>query len=121
MSDIIRTDVKVNLDGITQRVESVIHSDETMTEVHREFANIINPWIPYDTGRLADKDVRINAEGVTYYAPYASKNYYGDDIHHKTDKHPLATAYWDKVAMQTEQELLAERVKEILVRRINNG
>ena len=121
MSKFITTDVKVDLSGITQRIDNVVNDSATMTEVHQTFADIINPWIPYDTGRLADKDVRITAEGVTYYAPWAEKNYYGDDIQHRTDKHPLATAYWDKVAMQTEREKLALEVKEILIRRLGNG
>ena len=117
----IETTVKVNLQGVQSRLENAINSPDTMTEIHQDFAKTINPWIPKDTGRLADKDVRITAEGVTYYAPWAEKNYYGDDIHHRTDKHPLATAHWDKVAMQTEREAFAQRVKEIIMRRYNNG
>ena len=118
---IIKTNVNINLNSIESKLSQTLNDPNTMTEVHQEFANVINPWIPKNTGRLADGDVRVDATGVTYYAPYASKCYYGDDIPFRTDKHPLATAHWDKVAMHTERAVFAQTVKEIIIRRYNNG
>lgn len=120
MSDIIRTEVKVDVAGITNKVESVIHRDDTMLEVHQVFAKVIDPWVPYDTGALS-QHLDITPTGVTYTEPYAAKQYYGDEFKHTTEHHPLASAHWDEVAMQTERANLAMQVKEILVRRLNNG
>ena len=120
MSDIIKTEVSIDMTSITNKIEELLNDDAVMTEVHTEFANIIDPWVPYDTGNLS-KDITIDASGVVYNADYAAKQYYGTEFNHKTEVHPLATAHWDQVAMQTEKEVLAAKVREILIRRINSG
>lgn len=121
MSDYIKTDVTVNIDAIKSKIESVINDSAVMTEVHQTFAGIIDPWIPFDTGNMSQEEISISAECVTYYAEYARKQYYGTEFNHTRTHHPLATAYWDKVAMQTEKEHLAQEVHDIIVRRLNNG
>ena len=65
--------------------------------------------------------VEIQPDGVVYTADYAWKQYYGTEFRHKTDVHPLATAFWDKVAMETQYDNFAEGIKEIIIRRYNNG
>lgn len=127
MSDnVIHIDIQINEQAIYAKTVGLLSDPQVMTEVHRVFADIIDPWVPMDTGELAT-NLTIDETGVTYNAydesdgHYAAKNYYGIDIKHKKDKHPLATAYWDKVAMQTERERLAQEVKDILVRKANNG
>ena len=118
---VIKTDVKVDMSGVQQRLEDVIRDDDFMTLVHAYYAKVLEPYVPYDTGYLSGQSVEISAEGVTYTADYAWKQYYGTEFNHKRDVHPLATALWDEVAMQTQKEVFAEQIKEILVRRINNG
>lgn len=118
---IIKTDVSVDMSGIEQKLEDIVQDTDFMTLVHAYYAKILNPYVPYDTGYLSGESVEISADGVTYTADYAWKQYYGTEFNHKRDVHPLATALWDKVAMQTEQDLFAEQVKEILIRRYNNG
>lgn len=120
MSDYINTDVTVNVDAISQRIESAIRDEGVRLQTHQVFADIIDPWIPYDTGNLS-QDITITPECVTYNADYAFDQYYNTQYRHKTEHHPLATARWDKVAMQTEKEHLAQEVKDIVVRKLNNG
>jgi len=117
----ISVKVDVDMDGITKRIEDVIHDEAVMTEVHEAYADVLNPYVPYDTGYLSQDSVEVSAEGVTYTADYAWKQYYGTEYNHKKEVHPLATAMWDKVAMQTEKEAFAETVREIIVRRLNSG
>ena len=117
----ISVKVDVDMDGITKRIEDIIHDEGVMTEVHEAYAEVLNPYVPYDTGYLSQDSVEVSAEGVTYTADYAWKQYYGTEYNHKKEVHPLATAMWDKVAMQTEKEAFAETVKEIIVRRLNGG
>lgn len=120
MSKFITTDVKIDDTAILKTVEAITHDDGVMTEVHQAFAEIINPYVPYDTGNLS-QDITVSAEGVTYHADYAAKQYYGEEFHHNKEHHPLASAHWDAVAMQTEKEAFANRVTEIIKERENNG
>lgn len=117
---IVSTEVTVDTDAISRRIESAITDTGVMTQVHQELADTVDPWVPYDTGALSH-NLTINAEGVTYNEDYASKQYYGEEFHHNTEHHPLATAYWDKVAMQTQKDQFALQVKEIVVRKLNGG
>ena len=117
MADGIKTEVTINELALQNKLEALIKDESVMTEVHEKFAETIFPYVPYDTGRLSEQDVRVDATGVTYYAPYAAKNYYGDDINHKKEKHPLATSHWDEVAMQTKKEEFAKEVEDILKRK----
>lgn len=121
MSNIVTTTVSVDVSEITKEIQNIINSDETMTEVHEAFASILDPYVPYDTGNMSQDEISIDADGVTYYAEYAAKQYYGVEFKHTKDTHPLATAYWDKVAMQTQQEAFAQEVADIIARRLSNG
>ena len=121
MSIVSVTDVKVNLDGVINDIENVINDESTMTLIHARFAQILDPYVPYDTGYLSQDSVEIEAYGVVYTADYAWKQYYGEDFKHKTEVHPLATAFWDKVAMENHYDEFVEDVREILVRRMRNG
>ena len=119
----IHIDVKVD----ARRFSDQIYSFATMGtnwEIGKKFKQIVDPYVPYDTGNLS-KDVTVSTgEGnieVIYNAPYAKKVYYGDDIAFHKDKHPLATAYWDKVAMQTEREHFAREVEQIIKKAIKEN
>jgi hypothetical protein len=42
-----------------------------------------------------------NGEGVVHHkAPYARRQYYGDDLNFSAEKHPLATSHWNEAAKQ---------------------
>lgn len=114
MGNVIK--VTVDVDGILASPNSLdeLIDDDVMLEVHRVFAETIDPWTPFLTGQLSG-DIVISADGVTYNVPYASEKYYGT-VYHK-EVHPLATSHWDEVAMQTEMDAFTARVKQILVER----
>jgi hypothetical protein len=112
---------EADLQGITDNLREVVNDDQTMLLIHALFAQTIDPYVPYDTGYLSKGSVEIESDGVVYTAEYAQKQYYGDEFRHKTEVHPLATAFWDRVAMQTELDSFAEGVKEIILRRLGNG
>lgn len=115
------TNVNVDLTNITQELQRVIDNPDTMLLVHARYAQILDPYVPYDTGYLSQDSVEIEPFGVVYTADYAWRQYYGEEFNHKRDVHPLATAFWDKVAMETHIDEFAEDVKEIILRRYNNG
>ena len=118
MDNLIDVDIQVDETALQAKLQKLIEDDSVKVQANQILARIIDPWIPYDTGELAG-NITITADGITYHAPYAAKNYYGDDIRHKTDKHPLATAHWDDVAMQTEMPKLIAEIRDVLIRKAN--
>ena len=90
--------------------------DTTMIAIHNEFAKTIDPWVPFLEGNLSQQ-LDITAQGVEYTVPYSRRQYFGEWFNHTTDFHPLATAKWDEVAMQTQLEVFREKIKQILERR----
>ena len=63
---------------------------------------LVNPFVPMDTGFLANDGVSVYARGSTGYvrygAPYAVFAYYGAGKRFSPSKHPLASAEWDRAA-----------------------
>ena len=88
--------VTVDSSYVLEKLQNVVNDDWTRTTVNARFAQIIDPYVPYDTGYLSQDSVEIEPDGVYYTAPYAWRQYYGEDFNHKTEVHPLATARWDK-------------------------
>ena len=103
-------------DAIQKKMESLINDPSTMYEVHMQFARIIDPWVPYLHGPLS-KTIEIEPNCVRYTQPYARYQYYGVGFNHTKDVHPLASAQWDKVAMETQLDKFKEQVQDILDRR----
>lgn len=107
--------VDIDEKELQRKLDSLI-DDKTMLEVHNVFAKMIDPWVPFLEGPLS-QTLRISPEGVDYLVPYAHYQYTGDGFNHTTEYHPLATARWDEVAMQTELERFKKEVTAILERR----
>lgn len=115
MSDVVKTTVSVDVSAILDKVNR-LKDNATMTEIHTAFYKMIDPWVPYLNGPLSTT-VNITADYVDYLMPYAHYQYYGIGFNHTTDHHPLATAQWDKVAMQTQRDSFVATVEAILKRR----
>lgn len=76
---------------------------KTMLFAANEAYRLMNPFVPMDTGTLADT-VGITATEtvgtVHYKVPYASRQYYAQGRSFRKHKHPMATAYWDHAMKQ---------------------
>ena len=108
---------EMNQGAVFDKINAVTHNVGTMIDISRKVVEVIDPYVPYDTGNLSNSATFVHTlEGtsIVYEAPYASKVYHGVDIAFHKDKHPLATAYWDKVAMQNERTRLAREAEAIL-------
>ena len=112
----IRVNVEVNAPAIQDKLSALFHDDRTMLEIHNLFAKTIDPWVPYLNGPLS-QTVEVTPQYIRYTVPYAHYQYYGVGFDHTREVHPLASAMWDKVAMQAKRTSFEARVKEILVRR----
>lgn len=116
MATRVHSKVNVHTGGIEAQIHRLIDDPATMLEVHTLFAKTIDPWVPYLHGPLS-QTIEIEPDCVRYTQPYARRQYYGVGFNHTTDTHPLASALWDKVAMQTQRDTFADQVHDILVRR----
>ena len=91
-------------------------NDDTLLFANYEFWRLYFPYVPMDTGTLAES-VEITPKYVRHIVPYAAKIYYGDHMNFHLDRHPLACARWDVVAMQTQREKLVRAVENFMKRR----
>lgn len=107
--------IDIDENSIVNKVENLI-DESTMLEIHNLFAKLINPWVPYLEGPLS-QNIEVTPEYVRYLQIYANYQYWGLEFNHTKDVHPLASARWDKVAMQTEMEKFEDGVRTILERR----
>lgn len=98
-------------------MEELVNDEGTMLAVHTQFAKTVDPWVPYLTGMLAHRTIQITPQCVRYTQPYARYQYYGVGFNHTKDVHPLASAMWDKVAMQSKGDSFRQSVEKILKRR----
>lgn len=113
MSDVRITKVEIDEKAIQGKLEALL-DPVTMTQIQRAFAEVIDKYTPFLTGRLLNT-AQISSDGITYTVPYAREKYYGE-VYFK-EIHPLATSHWDVVAMETQMPVLKERVLEILQQR----
>lgn len=113
--DIVKFQVHIDDKAIQKQIESLI-DDKVMLEIQNLFAKTIDPWVPFLEGPLS-QTLEITPEYVKYLVPYAHYQYEGTNFKHTTDYHPLASAHWDKVAMQTQLDIFVAQVKQILERR----
>lgn len=105
MSISIRWAKRLNAKKISNRYIN----DRVRLFAHSELYNLSGKYVPWRDGNLA-RLVEITPEHVRYVSPYASRMYYGVGFRFRKDEHPLATAMWDKVAMQTQRDKLTRAV-----------
>lgn len=84
------------------QIASAIISDDVKKFAAAEWHRLYTPFVPMgDTGQLANNVVYI-AEGsmgvIHHVVPYARYQYNGEGFTFRRDKHPLASAGWDKAA-----------------------
>lgn len=111
----IEVKVKINDKHIQDIVDDLL-DNKTMLEIHNLLYKMCDPYVPYLEGPLS-QTVEVSATGVRYIVPYARYQYYGDDFHHNTEYHPLASARWDEAMMRDHGDEFNEQVTEILRRR----
>lgn len=102
---------------IQDKLDVVANDDRVMLQINNELARIIDPWVPFLEGALA-QTIEVDAKGITYTQPYATRQYYGVDFNHTKDYHPLASARWDEVAMTVKRDEFEKIVEKIVTKRL---
>ena len=106
--------VKVDLD-IAQIIKGRL-DDEAKLFLANTAYKLMNDYIPMDTGSLA-QTVDLTPEYLHFKVPYAEKMYEGDQFHFRKDKHPLATAHWDKAMMDARGDKLRQTMQNYMDKR----
>lgn len=107
-------EVKFKCDINPNRIAAKIaESKEFWTIAHLEWWRLITPYTPFQTGNLAE-DVTITAEAIKYNSPYANRMYKGDNFNFRKDKHPLASARWDRAAKPSQLPCLARTLNNYI-------
>lgn len=95
------------MSGLTVRMNStneilsrrrMQNGGEAQVYMTKECAKAFNNYTPFLTGRLKDMDITLGVSSITYYAPYARKQYYTNQGKGRegTSLGGLRGARWDK-------------------------
>lgn len=106
--------VKVNI-NVNKTAKRIINDDVKLF-ANNTLYKICDPYVPFKDGGLS-QNVDINEEYIHYKSPYARKIYNGQGMNFNKDKHPLATAKWAKVAMQSKKQQLIDDIQNYINRR----
>lgn len=108
--------VKVNMDGVPKKIKSISTNKALGLFLANTAAAGMNKYVPMRTGALSDFTV-IKPFKVSYGVPYAKYVYYGYGMKFSKDKHPNATAEWDKAYKIADGQKLADSATQFLKRR----
>ena len=88
---------------------------DVLTFAASEAARGMSPYVPFKDGIL-DASATASVGKVTYQCHYAVYNFYGTDRRFRKDKHPNATAFWDRAYADAHGEELARSVGRYVFR-----
>ena len=119
--------LKTNLNALENFVTGLKSDEDLMLDINTKFAFRCNPYVPFETGKLAT--VNVTRTGVSYNAPYAHyqyvgiNRYTGGPLHYNPPTHPvfhpLACARWDEMMMSVEGDAFTADCQELVNKRVN--
>lgn len=107
--------VKVDLSGVVPKIKAITNNRKVGLFCASTWERHMNKYVPMDTGMLA-QNTNIEPYEVHYNQTYASKVYEGTGLNFSEEKHPLATAYWDRACASADGEKIAREVSRYLER-----
>jgi len=83
-------------------------------------AKHMDKYVPMDTGELA-RTITKGPDYITYEMPYAHYQYRGisnagNPLNYSTEKHALATSYWDRHMVTAEMPDVIKEVQDYMKR-----
>ena len=106
--------VKVQVDLAKAGMSKI--TDDVKLFAANDMFRLMSPYVPMDTGTLW-QTVDISVKGVHYKVPYSNKQYNGTNFHFNRDKHPLATAAWDKAMLSAQGDKLTRDIQNYINRK----
>lgn len=139
MSNVINVKVKVNYHKIRGKLYELFRDEQLRLSINQALYKRCNPYVPMQSGVLAQGSVEITPEYVRYNTPYAHYQYEGilyltEDgrawaragerkyptdrmLVHSKEVHPKATRHWDKAMMAEKGEQFTKEVERLIIRR----
>lgn len=129
---------EVNID--VEKIVGMVDNDAFWSFAATEWWRLYTPYVPMDDGALSQQ-VTIEPKTITHTAPYAHYQYMGavygpnfpiteggqivgffskpgavkqptgSSLNYRKDKHPLASAKWDKAAEPSQKDALIQRLQ----------
>lgn len=87
--------VKANMSGVSSKLSRISKNSGLGYKLASDAALGMDKFVPKRTGQLS-YSAAIMPFKVFYETPYARWVYYGNNLRFSTDKHPSATARWDR-------------------------
>lgn len=95
--------------NVDKTIKRLVNNDRVGLFMSETCARYMNPYIPMDTGMLA-QNYETKPFEVTYNQPYAERMFYGTEFNFNQEKHPLATARWDNACQNAKATQIAKEV-----------
>ena len=109
----MKVSVTVTSDINIERMIAKIDNDKFWTFAATQWWVLYQPWVPKDTGNLAET-VDISPKTIEHNTKYAVRQYFGEKFKFSKEKHPLASAKWDKSAQPTQESKLIQSLQEYI-------
>lgn len=107
--------VKLSFNKPISAISRRFINDRTGLFMAETCARYMDKFIPMDTGALA-QNYTPEPFKVTYNVPYAQYIFNGDRMNFQKEKHPQATAHWDKATQSAYSTQIAKEVSEFIKR-----
>lgn len=107
--------VELDLAGVDRKVQRLKNDQGLGLFIATEAMRGMSPYVPFRNGYL-DASAQAEPFAVTYDISYADRVYYGTSMEFSKERHPLATAEWDKAYAEAHGEELGRAGTEYLRR-----
>lgn len=103
--------ITIKVDINSQEIERSRITTELKTYANARFYAYMYDYVPMRDGFLS-ANVQISDECVHFLSPYAARMYTGAHYNFRKDRHPLATAYWDRAALSARKDRLTHDIEQ---------
>lgn len=107
--------VTLDLDGIPRKVDGIKSDGGLGLFMATEAMRGMSPYVPFRNGYL-DASAEAEPFAVTYGTSYAGRMYRGTSLKFSRERHPLATAEWDRAYTAAHGQELARAATAYLGR-----
>ena len=112
------TKVKIQMDP-TQKIllkRKLNKNGDAQIKFTQEVAKESNNYIPFKTGRLKDAMIEFKSDKIIYHAPYAKKQYYGNQGLGKQGSSlgGLRGKYWDRRMWNDKGEKIVQTIADFV-------
>lgn len=105
--------VSVSFKNYNNILKRIIDNQRAKLFLAETCARYFNPYVPMQTGTLS-QTYETEPGKIIYDQPYADRIYNGHEFNFSKEKHPQASAEWDKPAMSAHRNQIAKEVQAFI-------